>query len=162
MPGSTLMIFDIFSFYVRLISSPNEISTFLLSDFVSFPFPAQDIKINFCEKDVRAQFAIFQRWRWKFLSLNAQKLLKKKNAKATLRLWIDISPDFPTCLSVSLAISKSIFRHKMGKKAKVWMWSEWEYVAKSQQKPADLPKWQFGAYKSMFNVATFNIPSKKP
>lgn len=40
------------------------------------------------------------------------------------------------------------------------MWSEWEYVAKSQQKPADLPKWQFGAYKSMFNVATFNIPCK--
>lgn len=30
------------------------------------------------------------------------------------------------------------------KKAKLEMWSEWEYVAKSQQKPADLPKWQFG------------------
>ncbi|CRK98062.1 CLUMA_CG011431, isoform A [Clunio marinus] len=30
-------------------------------------------------------------------------------------------------------------------------------AAKSKQKPADLPKWQFGAYKSMFNASTFSF-----
>lgn len=32
-------------------------------------------------------------------------------------------------------------------------------VTHNTKTQADLPKWQFGAYKSMFNVATFNEPS---
>lgn len=144
MPGSSLMIFDIFSFCIRLISSANEILTFFFLSLSILIFtPVLKLWKWIPEKMYSCRNLAFARERFgprgrNYLPLN--NIRKKKEAENkfhNLSIPIDfphISPlaDFLTCLyCLSLSPFQNQYtgkssKRKEAKKAKLDMWSEWE------------------------------------